>query len=92
MSPRGNQLRLMSQQPFCLTESPDDRHLAVLGQEFSGNIWDDREFIDRREVQGSLNRFCRACSFRGPRSIVWREVTMVRSQWSGSDLVCYARL
>jgi len=52
MSPRGNQqLRLMSPQParssfrflvvgtVCLTESPDDRHLAVLGQEFSGNIW-----------------------------------------------------
>jgi hypothetical protein len=51
MSPRGNQqLRLMSPQPagssfrflvvwsVCLTESPDDRDLAVLGQEFSGNI------------------------------------------------------
>ena len=52
MSPRGNQqLRLMSPQParssfrfllvdiVCLTESPDDRHSGVFGQEFSGNIW-----------------------------------------------------
>src|SRR5882724_244026 len=36
-----------------------------------------------------------ACSFRGPRSIVWRSQGTIkegRSQWSGCYLLCYARL